>query len=131
MWLSNYSQTLLTAAWFLNKIIYVAIFYELTKFYCLVAFTSWDRHSLKSGPETRDPETRDSGTREAGTLELGSWALGVATLGHGTLTRGTLLMEPWDPVASNLPPPQIVLTLFVKQILRGMCVVENVWVRLE
>ena len=30
------------SAWFLKKNLSLVIFYELTKFYCLVAFTSWD-----------------------------------------------------------------------------------------
>ena len=30
------------STWFLKKNIYIVIFYYLTKFHCLVAFTSWD-----------------------------------------------------------------------------------------
>ena len=30
------------SAWILNKSISLVIFYELTKFHCLVSFTSWD-----------------------------------------------------------------------------------------
>ena len=70
------------------------------------------RHSLKSGPETRDPrpgtmrsETRDPGTlrpwdAETWTLGLWNWNPGLAILGHGTLTPGTLVMGPWGPGTS-------------------------------
>ena len=30
------------SAWFLKKNIFIIIFYDLTKFYCLLAFTLWD-----------------------------------------------------------------------------------------
>ena len=43
-------------------------------------------------------------------------------------------MEPWDPENSNCPPPEIILILFVKQILtikRWDMYVENVGFWLE
>ena len=110
------------------------------------------RHSLKSGPETRDlgpwdlrPGTLRPWIIRPGTLrpeilgpgtlwpwDVRPWTLGLAILGHGILTTRILVMGIWDPVTSNWPPPQIVLTLFVKQILKGygMCV-ENVWAGIQ
>ena len=107
--------------------------------FCNGFLVMYKRHNLKSGPGTRDPGPWDlrSGTLRLwtlrpGTLELGPRALGLVTLGYGILTPGNLVMGPWGPVTSNWPPPQIVLTLFVKQILRGhgMCL-ENVGARTQ
>ena len=111
-------------------------------------FTCFKRHNPKSGPETWDPGPWDlrHGILRSGTLrprilgprlwDPGPWDLGPRDFGTGTLdlgtcdpgtwilTPGTLVMGPWDPVTSSWPTPRIVLTLFVKQILRGhgMCV---------
>ena len=75
------------------------------------------RHSLKSGPEALDLGPWDPRLWNPGPWDLGSWGSGTGTLGHRTLTPGTLVMGSWDPVTSNWPPPQIVLTLFVRLIL--------------
>ena len=100
---------------------------------------------IKLLPETWDPGPWDPGIIRPGTLrpeilgpgtlwpwDVRPWTLGLATLGHGILTTRILVMVTWDPVTSNWPPPQIVLTLFVKQILKGygMCV-ENVWAGIQ
>ena len=80
---------------------------------------TWDAGPGTLGPKNRDPgsQDRDPGTWDPGTLELGPWDLELATLGHGILTPGTLEMVPWDPETSKWPLSQIVLTLFMKQIL--------------
>ena len=39
---SRTSLPALFSAWFLKKSIYLVIFYYLTKFHCVVRFTSWD-----------------------------------------------------------------------------------------
>ena len=61
------------------------------------------RHSLKSGPKTRDlqpwdpePGTQDPGPWNPGTLELGPWNFKLASQGHGALEMG-----PWDTETSN------------------------------
>ena len=85
--------------------------------------------------------TWDPGPGTPGAKNLRPWdpgpgtpELAVTTLGYGTLTPETLEMGPWDHETSNWPPPQIVLALFVKQILiiksQGMGV-ENVGARIQ
>ena len=117
---------------YFHKYIYLINFPLLfTSFYTVtfIAVLTKDlkRHSPKSGHEIRvsGPWDLRLGSGTLWPWDLGRWDSGTGTLGNGILTPGTLVMGPWDPVTSNWPPSQIVLTYLWSIFWNGMAWVSK------
>ena len=82
----------------------------------------WENLHVHSLPPPPGPWGSGFGILGLGTpgprnWDFATWDFWPLDSGTRNLTLRTLELEHWDPETSNLTPPQIVLILFVKQIL--------------